>query len=125
MIEFLSVYPIGGTDVHALPTKDIGPAIGYYARVLGFSVVSKSKETAVLQRDHAKIGIAKNGTDPEQASCYFAVKGLDELYEELYAYGIEPSPIRITEHEGKPQRIFFAKEPYGVCFCFGEAENRE
>jgi hypothetical protein len=120
MIDFLSVFPIGATDIHALPTKDIGPAIGYYRRVLGFSLVSKAKESAILQRDHVTIGLAKNGADPEQASCYFAVKGLDDLYEELYGCGIEPSPIRVTEHEGKPQRIFFAKEPYGVCFCFGE-----
>jgi catechol 2,3-dioxygenase-like lactoylglutathione lyase family enzyme len=125
MIEFLSAYPIGGTDVHAIPTKDIGPAIGYYTRVLGFSVVSRTKESAVLQRGHAKIGLAKNGADPEQASCYFAVKGLDELYEELYGFGIEPSAIRVTEHEGKPQRIFFAKEPHGVCFCFGEKVSDE
>ena len=123
MIEFLGVYPIGDTDVNALPTKDIVPAIGYYSRVLGFSVVSRSKESAILQRGLSKIGLAKNGTDPEQASCYFAVNGLDELYEELYGFGIEPSPIRITEHEGKPQRIFFAKDPYGVCFCFGEMVN--
>lgn len=120
MIEFMSVYPIGDTDVHALPTRDIGPAIGYYTRVLGFSVVSKAKESTVLQRDHVKIGLAKNESDPEQASCYFAVKDLDALYEELFGLGIEPSAIRVTEHEGKPQRIFFAKEPYGVCFCFGE-----
>jgi len=123
MIEFLSVYPLGSTDVHALPAKDIGPAIGYYTRVLGFSIVSRAKESAVLQRDRVKIGIATNGADPEQASCYFGVRDLDALYEELYSFGIEPSPIRITEHDGKPQRIFFAKEPYGVCFCFGETVN--
>ena len=121
--EFLGVYPIGGTDVRAIPAKEIGPAIGYYSRVLGFSVVSRSKESAVLQRDKAIIGLAVNGADPEQASCYFAVKGLDNLFEEQYGFGIEPSAIRITEHEGKPQRIFFAKEPYGVCFCFGEKQE--
>lgn len=123
--EFKNVYPIGNTDVHALPIKEIGPAIGYYTRVLGFSVVSRSKESAVLQRDSARIGLARNGADPEQASCYFAVRGLDALYEEFYGAGIEPSPVRITQHEGKPQKIFFAKEPYGVCFCFGEMVDTE
>jgi hypothetical protein len=117
---FNGVYPIGDTDTQALPVKELGPAIGYYTQVLGFSVASKGEKSAVLQRDGATIGLAVNGLDPEQASCYFPVSDVEALRHELDAKGIEPSPLRVDEHEGKRYRVFFAKEPYGVCFCFGQ-----
>lgn len=41
---FKGVYPIGDTDINALPVKGIGPAIGYYRQILGFSVVSKDHQ---------------------------------------------------------------------------------
>ena len=121
-ITFHSVSAIGDTDVTALPVKDIGPAIGYYTQVLGFEVVEKHSEKALLKRDAATIGLACNGSDPEQASCYFAVSDVASLRQELDAKGIEPSEVRVDEYGGKRYRIFFAKEPYGVCFCFGEPE---
>ena len=119
-LVFLGVYPIGDTDVMALPVKEIGPAIGYYTQVLGFQVVEKQADKAVLQRGGAKIGLACNGSDPEQASCYFAVSDVSALHQELQNKGIEPSGLSESVHDGKTQRIFFAKEPYGVCFCFGQ-----
>src|SRR2546421_2499025 len=94
-----SVSPIGDTDSGALPVKELGPAIGYYTQVLGFSLVSKEGKTAVLQRDDATIGLAVNSQDPEQASCYFAVGDVEALRRELEAKGIEPSPLRLDEHE--------------------------
>ncbi len=121
-VVFQSAHPIGDTDTSALPVKDIGPAIGYYTQVLGFQVVEKQSETAVLQRDEVKIGLARNNADPEQASCYFAVSDVEALRQELQDKGIEPSELRVDEHGGKRYRIFFAKEPYGVCFCFGQPE---
>ncbi len=104
-----------------MPVKELGPAIGYYTQVLGFALVSKQDKTAVLKRDEAPIGLEENNEDPEQASCYFAVSDVEALRQELAAKGIEPSAIGVDEHEGKAYRVFFAKEPYGVCFCFGQA----
>jgi len=72
-LAFTGVFPIGDTDVHNLPVKTIGPAIGYYTRVLGFAVVEKTDRAATLRRGGAQIGLAVNGKDPDQASCYFAV----------------------------------------------------
>jgi len=94
--------------------------VGYYTQVLGFSVVSRDGNKAVLRRDEAQIGLARNGEDPEQASCYFSVSDVEALRRELEARGIEPSPLRVDEHGGEKYRVFFAKEPYGVCFCFGQ-----
>src|SRR5437867_6586101 len=103
-VVFKGVHPIGDTDTSALPVRSIGPAIGYYTQVLGFSVVSKEKNRAVLQRDEAKIGLAVNGSDPEQASCYFSVSDVEALRAELEAKGIEPSPLRVDDHNGKKYR---------------------
>jgi lactoylglutathione lyase len=117
---FNKVSPIGDTDTDALPIRSVGPAIGYYTQVLGFSLVSKEKDRAVLQRDEAKIGLAVNGQDPLQASCYFSVSDVEALRAELEAKGIEPSPLRVDGYGGKKYRVFFAQEPFGVCFCFGQ-----
>jgi lactoylglutathione lyase len=117
---FKGVYPIGDTDTNALPVKSIGPAVGYYTQVLGFSLVEKARESAVLSRDDVRIGLAVNGRDPEQASCYFDVSDVEALRREFDARGIEPGDVAVQEHEGRSFRVFFAKEPYGVCFCFGQ-----
>jgi Glyoxalase/Bleomycin resistance protein/Dioxygenase superfamily len=64
-LVFQSVHPIGETNILALPVKDIGPAVGYYTQVLGFRLVEKQSDKAVLQRDAVTIGLASNGSDPE------------------------------------------------------------
>jgi lactoylglutathione lyase len=117
-VVFRSVHPIGDTDTNALPVKEIGPAVGYYTQVLGFSLVSRDRTSAVLKRDDAQIGLTVNGRDPEQASCYFPVTDVEALWRELDAKGIEPGIIDEQEYDGRRYRVFFAKEPYGVCFCF-------
>lgn len=122
-LVFRGVYPIGDTRPDALPVKEIGPAVGYYTRVLGFTLVEKSEKRATLRRDDATIGLAVNGGDPEQASVYFEVSDVDALHREIEAAGIEPTALRVDDHGGKRYRVFFAKEPYGVCFCFGQASD--
>jgi lactoylglutathione lyase len=118
--EFRGVYPIGDTDTNELPIRKVGPAVAYYTRILGFSLLSKSDDRALLARDQARIGLAVNGRDPEQASCYFEVSDIEALRTELLALGIEPSELREEQYGGKRQRIFLAQEPFGVCFCFGQ-----
>ncbi len=119
-IEFLGAFPIGSTDIMALPVKEVGPAVAFYTRVLGFELVERHENRATLRRGTATIGISENKDDPEQASCYLSVKSIEAFREEMVATGIEPSALRIDAHNGKRFRVFFAKEPYGVCFCFGE-----
>lgn len=117
-VFFQATGPIGDTDTNALPVREIGPAVGYYTQCLGFTLVSKDKTAAVLRRDDVQIGLAVNGRDPEQASCWFSVGDVDALWQEYEARGIGPGIIDEMEHGGRPYRVFFAKEPYGVCFCF-------
>ena len=49
-----------------------------------------------------------------------AVSDVEALRRELDAKGIQPGDIEVQQHEGKHYRVFFSKEPYGVCFCFGQ-----
>lgn len=120
-VRYTAVHPIGDVDLQRLPVKDIGPAVGYYTQVLGFEVLSRDETTAQLARDDARLGLEVNDLDPEQISCYFAVSDVQAARAELAAKGIAPSPIRDDTHDGRTYRVFFAKEPYGVCFCYGQA----
>ncbi len=115
---FKAAGPIGETDILALPVREIGPAVGYYTQCLGFTLVSKDHTTARLRRDDVQIGLAVNSQDPEQASCWFSVGDVDALWREYDAKEIGPGIIDDMVHDGRPLRVFFAKEPYGVCFCF-------
>jgi lactoylglutathione lyase len=117
-VFFKAAGPIGDTDTKAIPVREIGPAVGYYTQCLGFSLLSKGKTTARLRRDDVEIGLAVNGQDPEQASCWFSVGDVDALHREYEAKEIGPGIIDEQEYDGKPFRVFFAKDPYGVCFCF-------
>src|SRR3954468_9343523 len=117
-VFFRATGPIGDTDTDALPVKEIGPAVGYYTQCLGFTLGSNPRETARPRRDEVQIGLAVNGQDPEQASCWFSVGDVDALWSEYEAKGIGPGVIDNQEYGGKPLRVFFAKDCYGVCFCF-------
>jgi lactoylglutathione lyase len=48
------------------------------------------------------------------------ISDVEALRRELDGKGIQPGDVHVQEHEGKRYRVFFAKEPYGVCFCFGQ-----
>ncbi len=118
--QFVGAFAIGASQVDAVPVLHIGPAIAFYTLVLGFELRSRGNETATLARGGATIGLQVNDQDPQQASFYFSVIDVDALHHELSATGIEPSEIAVQQHDGKSYRVCFAREPYGVCFCFGE-----
>lgn len=120
-VRFLSCGPIGDTDVHALPVRDLDPSIGYYTQCLGFGLVSKTRTSAVLERDDVRIGLAVSPADPCQASCWFNVSDVDALRREYEARFLGPSALDEQVYDDRPFRVFFAKEPYGVCFCFTQS----
>ncbi len=118
-VVFKGVFPIGDTNPQALPIRKLGPAIAFYTAVMGFEVVERDGNLALLKRDDVTIGLEENKSDPEQASCYFRVENIEGLHAEYTAKLLEPSGLILDTSHGK-QRIFFTQEPYGVCFCFGE-----
>ncbi len=115
---FSAAGPIGDTDLDALPVREIGPAVAYYTRCLGFTLVSRDATTARLRRDDVQLGLAVNGKDPEQASAWFAVGDVAALRQEYEARGLAPGPIAGQNHGGHPLLAFFARDCTGVCFCF-------
>ena len=48
MARLKAVCPVSDEDTNALPVKDLGPAIGFYEAVLGFSVVGRSGAAPTL-----------------------------------------------------------------------------
>ena len=116
---FGGAFPIGNTNILALPVKHIGPAAAFYTQVLGFTLVERGEKSAMLKRDDALIGLTEDEADPDQASVYFSVSNLKALHAELAAKNLAPGTVEVSEHDNKPFRVFFAREPYGVCFCFG------
>ena len=117
-VFFGAAGPIGETNIDALPVKEIGPAVDYFTQCLGFTLVARDRTTAVLQRGDVQIGLEVNGRDPEQASGWFSVGDVDALCKEYEAQGIGPGNIDEQRYDGKPYHVFFAEEPYDVCFCF-------
>ncbi len=75
----MQVFPLGDTAPDALPAEQIGPAVGY-AHCLGFSLVAKDQQSAILRHGNVEIGVGRGGEDPEQASCYFAVSDVEALW---------------------------------------------
>jgi lactoylglutathione lyase len=123
MTQFKTVCPIANEDPDALPVKELGPAIAFFERVLGFKVASHDATTATLRRDDVRIGVVRNEDHkPHQAgSCCFEVNDLDSLHAELRANGAEPGEFGIDEWGGKSYRTFFLREDVdGYCFCFSK-----
>ena len=72
-------------DNLALPVPDLAAALPFYETVLGFRLVSRSAaphESALLERDAVRIGLAENGGDASQDGCAFHVTGLESLFAE-------------------------------------------
>ncbi|HVK10685.1 MAG TPA: VOC family protein [Gemmataceae bacterium] len=120
---FKGAYPISGEDLMALPVKEIGPAVEFYRTVLGFEVVSSDDTTAVLQRDSAMIGLARNpGHHPAEAGSFaFGVTDIEAHHKELHGRGLDLGGLGIQEWDGQKFRAFFLREnENGYCFCFSQ-----
>ena len=112
-------------DTMNLPVRDVGAALPFYETVLGFRVISRSDapvESAVLTRDQIQIRLAENGGNPEQDGCAFHVKGLDALFAEFQAHGLNKETPAFTDeqHGGIAWRVFYVVAPDGLCYWFGE-----
>jgi catechol 2,3-dioxygenase-like lactoylglutathione lyase family enzyme len=121
--QFEAVFPIGDTDPRNLPVADLDRAIDYYQKHLGFTLRSRSAspyQAALLVRDGVEIRLAENGKDPEQASCYMDVNDVALAFEELQDQGLEVSEIQTQEYSGTTYRVFFLRDPDGLCYCIGQ-----
>jgi catechol 2,3-dioxygenase-like lactoylglutathione lyase family enzyme len=111
-----------------LPVRDVAAALPFYERVLGFRVTSRSEMpylSALLARDEVQIGLAENGGDSSQDGCAFHVTGLDSLFTEFQANGLnkELSAFDIEQHGGVAWKVFYVVAPDGLCYWFGERQQ--
>jgi catechol 2,3-dioxygenase-like lactoylglutathione lyase family enzyme len=114
-------YPISGEDLMALPVREIGPAVEFYRRVLAFEVVSAADNTAVLQRESARIGLLrKPDHKPEEAGSFaLGVTDIEAHHRELDGRGLDLGGLGIQEWDGRKYRVFFLRESRdGYCYCF-------
>jgi catechol 2,3-dioxygenase-like lactoylglutathione lyase family enzyme len=112
-------------DTTSLPVRDLAAALPFYETVLGFRVVSRGDSphsSALLARDQVQIGLAENGGDPTQDGCAFHVKGLQSLFAEFKANGLqkELSEFGIEQRNGFAWKVFYVVAPDGLCYWFGE-----
>ena len=110
-----------------LPVRDLGAAVPFYEKVLGFRVLSRGQaphNSAVLARDQVQIGLAENGGDPTQDGCAFHVKNLEALFAEFRANGLqkELSEFDTEQRDGVLWKVFFVVAPDGLCYWFGERQ---
>jgi lactoylglutathione lyase len=112
-----------------LPVADLAAAVPFYESILGFKVVSRSDtphSSAVLARDDVQIRLAENGGDSSQDGCAFHVKGLESLFAEFNANGLnkEISNFDTEQHGGATWKVFYVVAPDGLCYWFGERQAR-
>ena len=122
--QFEAVFPIGDTDPLHLPVANVEQAIAYYTDLFGFTLHSPptgTPKTAVLSRDTVRLGFTENGGDSEQASCFVSVRDVTALRQEYFEKGIDVSEVgEEMEYGGKRYRVFWAKDPDGLCYCLGK-----
>ena len=111
-----------------LPVQDLETALPFYLNVLGFKVLSRSTaphNAAVLGRDQVQIGLAENGGDSSQDGCAFHVLGLEALFAEFKANGLnkELSDFSSENRGGNVWKVFFVVAPDGLCYWFGERQS--
>jgi catechol 2,3-dioxygenase-like lactoylglutathione lyase family enzyme len=110
-----------------LPVRDVTAALPFYETVLGFRVLSRGDtphHSAVLARDQVQIRLAENGGDPTQDGCAFHVKGLEALFADFRANGLqkEISGFDTEQHGGVAWKVFYVVAPDGLCYWFGERQ---
>jgi catechol 2,3-dioxygenase-like lactoylglutathione lyase family enzyme len=110
-----------------LPVRDVAAAVPFYETVLGFRVLSRGDtphQSAVLTRDQVRIGLAENGGDSAQDGCAFHVRGLESLFAEFKANGLEKelSAFSIERRDGAAWKVFYVVAPDGLCYWFGERQ---
>ena len=111
-----------------LPVQDLETALPFYLNVLGFKVLSRRNaphNSAVLGRDQVQIGLAENSGDSSQDGCAFHVLGLEALFAEFKANGLnkELSDFSSENRGENVWKVFYVVAPDGLCYWFGERQS--
>lgn len=114
-------------DAMNLPVNDVNAAIPFYQTVMGFNLISHDSQphqSAILERDQVRIGLAENGGDPTQDGCFFAVDDVEAAFGELRSNGLqkEISAPDVQKYGDTFWKVFFVVAPDGLCYCIGEKQ---
>jgi catechol 2,3-dioxygenase-like lactoylglutathione lyase family enzyme len=114
-------------DAMNLPVRDLEAALPFYETVLGFRVEARNdtpRRSAILTRDSVRMQLAENGGDPSQDGCAFHVNGLEALFAEFKANGLqkEISEFNVERRGDVAWRVFYVVAPDGLCYWFGERQ---
>lgn len=121
MPRLIAAYPVSDEDPTALPVKALDPAIGFYQKILGFSVVDRDEARVTLGRDDVTIGlIVERDHEPGRAgSLAIEVDDLEAMHRELDLSGGRPGEFGTDEWNDRTHRTFFLREnENGYCYCF-------
>ena len=115
-------------DVMNLPVADIDAAVPFYTTVLGFrehARVGSPRRAVVLERDDMHMRLVENGGDPTQDGCAFHVTGLQQLFDEFQAHGLNnpPGAFSTEQRGGATFQVFYVVAPDGLCYWFGERQG--
>jgi catechol 2,3-dioxygenase-like lactoylglutathione lyase family enzyme len=108
-----------------LRASDVTALAEWYRDKLGFAIAmswGEPAEYARVQRDAVELGIGRLGERFGPSSVYAIVSGVDALYAELVARGVEMG--REVGDQPYRMRDFDLFDPEGNRVCFGEALER-
>src|SRR5688500_19861231 len=110
-----------------LPVANVEAALPFYETFLGFRLLSRGDsphKSAVLARDRIRMQIVENGGDPSPDGCAFHVTGLESLFAEIKASGLEKlSGFSTERHRDLEWKVFYVVAPDGLCYWFGECQQ--
>jgi lactoylglutathione lyase len=115
-------------DPMNLPVADVEASLQFYEKVLGFHIVSRGDaphKSAILGRDRIRMQIVENGGDSAQDGCAFHVTGLEALCAAFKANGLDKlSEFSTERHKGLEWKVFYVVAPDGLCYWFGECQQK-
>lgn len=126
--KFINAWGYQGDRMN-LPVANVAEAIPFYENVMGFRVESRNEvphNSAVLERDGIRIGLAENGGDPSQDGCAFQVDDVAAVFAEFKANGLNKpiSEFNIENRDdGTSWKVFYVVAPDGLCYWLGERQN--
>jgi uncharacterized glyoxalase superfamily protein PhnB len=114
-----------GKAVPILSVSDLGEALDYYERVLGFEVEWKwgdPPRLASVCRDRVEVNLSLSSEpNPAISKVYFQMAGVDAYYSELNRTGAKVAVVLADRPYG--MRDFKIVDPSGNELSFGEATD--
>ena len=103
-----------------LTVKDLDQALPFYEKFMGFEVLEHNDiphKLAILWRREVRIGLAENGSGPEQEGRYFKVNSVQAVYDVFSGSGLAERENASLSDEINDERTFFIVAPVWLCYC--------